>query len=267
MYQIGEFSRITFITIKALRYYDKIDLLKPANINEENGYRYYDTANYHQAMLIKTLRNYDFGIKEIQEILPNILDEQDLVTYLQEKHLHLSHKIKKLEALQSSIDAQITSMKEVIPMLTTPKIEVLELAPKNVAIIRYKGKYEEVGHYIGQLYKHIGMKGLSQPFSLYYDDSYTEENADVGVAVEIKGEINNDTIKTITLAGGTFASITHIGSYETLSESYKALSDYMQEKGYTYSTPSREIYIKGPGMLFKGNPNKYQTQILFPIVK
>lgn len=116
-------------------------------------------------------------------------------------------------------------------MLTTPKIEVLELAPKNVAIIRSKGKYEEVGHYIGQLYKHIGMKGLSQPFSLYYDDSYTEENADIGVAIEIKGEIYNDTIKTTTLAGGTFASIIHIDSYDTLSESYKTLSDYMQEKG------------------------------------
>ncbi|WP_395014644.1 GyrI-like domain-containing protein [Robinsoniella peoriensis] len=57
----------------------------------------------------------------------------------------------------------------------------------------------------------------------------------------------------------------HTGSYEGLHRAYKALLDYAREKGYTCITPSREVYHKGPGMIFKGNPNKYVTEIIIPV--
>jgi effector-binding domain-containing protein len=39
----------------------------------------------------------------------------------------------------------------------------------------------------------------------------------------------------------------------------------VKEKGYTVVSPTREVYLKGPGMIFKGNPRKYVTEIQFPI--
>lgn len=46
---------------------------------------------------------------------------------------------------------------------------------------------------------------------------------------------------------------------------YKAILDYAGEHDLKCLTPSREIYLKGPGMIFKGNPNKYVTEIIIPI--
>jgi len=63
----------------------------------------------------------------------------------------------------------------------------------------------------------------------------------------------------------TAVCVTHIGSYDTMQNAYEAIDRYAQENNLTLQPPFREIYIKGPGMLLKGNPNKYITEILFPI--
>lgn len=265
MYSIGEFSKIVGITVKALRYYDDIKLLRPAYVNEENGYRYYDNESYEKALWIKSMKKYNFAIKEIQEVLPSITTNDDLADFLLEKQEHITSQILSMKQLHKNIAAEVKILKEVHSMSNIQKAEVVTVADKLVACVRYKGKYEEVGKYIGILYKNVGGKGLSEPFTMYHDDSYTEEGADVEVCIEVKSAINKGEVKTRHLIGGQFASITHIGPYDTLSNSYKALADYMKANNLETKIPSRETYIKGPGMLFKGNPDKYETQIFFPI--
>lgn len=58
---------------------------------------------------------------------------------------------------------------------------------------------------------------------------------------------------------------THIGPYEKLSEAYNAIDQYAEEHDIKLCMPIREIFIKGPGMVFKGNANKYVTEIIIPI--
>lgn len=58
---------------------------------------------------------------------------------------------------------------------------------------------------------------------------------------------------------------THTGSYETLHLAYKVINQYATEHNIKLQPPFREVYIKGPGMLLKGNPDKYITEIIFPI--
>ncbi|MCK8061509.1 MULTISPECIES: MerR family transcriptional regulator [unclassified Fusibacter] len=82
MYKIGVFSKITKLTVKTLRYYDEIGLLKPATIDRETGYRFYDDENFEKAMQIKTLKRFDFSIKEILDVIDKIEEPDDMVTYL-----------------------------------------------------------------------------------------------------------------------------------------------------------------------------------------
>lgn len=265
MYRIGEFSKIIGVTIKALRYYDDIELLSPAYVNEENGYRYYDENNYQKALWIKSMKKYNFTIKEIQEVLPNINSNDDLADFLLEKQDHIESQILSMKQLHKQIAAEVSFLKEVKQMANIQKVEVVNIANKLVASVRYKGRYDEMGKYIGVLYKYVKGKGISEPFALYYDETYKEENADIEVCVEVKAPINKGEVKTREIIGGDFASVKHIGPYDTIGDGYKAVADYMTEHKLEANVPSREIYLKGPGMLFKGNPNKYETQILFPI--
>ena len=63
------------------------------------------------------------------------------------------------------------------------------------------------------------------------------------------------------LPGGSSVTLIHKGPYNEISRSYEKILAYVQEQGYEYQIPTREVYIKGPGMIFKGNPKKYLTEI------
>lgn len=69
MFKIGEFSTLSKTTIKTLRYYDEIGLLKPAYIDEATGYRYYETAQLFKLHQIQALRQSDVSIEDIRQIM------------------------------------------------------------------------------------------------------------------------------------------------------------------------------------------------------
>jgi len=258
MYKIGEFSRVTQLSIKTLRYYHEIELLVPSHI-ENSGYRYYDEANFKTAKLIILLKDFEFNIKEIQEILSQYEDASDLKYYLLEKNELIQEKINHYKKLQNKIDA-FESLEEEMTM----KLETVKTITTNdqlIASITYTGKYEEVGIYIGQLFKAIKNNASGKPFCIYHDDDYKEENALIEVCVPIKRKLSYKDIEVKTLLGGKSLSLMHIGPYTKLSLSYKVLTDYIKEHNIEPQSKIREHYIKGPGMLLKGNPEKYQTEI------
>ena len=63
------------------------------------------------------------------------------------------------------------------------------------------------------------------------------------------------------LPGGKCVALLHRGPWDELGRSYTKILDYVKEKGYETLLPSREVYLKGPGMIFRGNPRKYLTEI------
>jgi len=67
------------------------------------------------------------------------------------------------------------------------------------------------------------------------------------------------------LPGGKCVALLHKGPYEELHGSYERIMKYVKEKGYSVAAPPREIYLKGPGMIFRGNPKNYITEIQLPV--
>lgn len=144
------------------------------------------------------------------------------------------------------------------------KIEMRSVEEIMVASLRYKGKYSDVGNYIKAIYKVIKGKSIGKPFNLYYDGEYNE-NADIEVCVPIKKTMESSDITIKKLPAMKGISTIHYGKYTELNKAYKALYDYANENNINCGTPVRETYLKGPGMIFKGNPNKYVTEIIMPI--
>lgn len=85
MYKISQFSKISGLTVKALRYYDKEGILTPSFRDAENQYRYYSDEDLKKALLIKFLRSLEFSIMEIREITEAVDTEDDLTYVLKEK--------------------------------------------------------------------------------------------------------------------------------------------------------------------------------------
>lgn len=69
MFKIGDFSKLTLVSVRMLRYYDELGLLKPASIDRFSGYRYYSASQISRLNRIVKLRDMGFLVAEIAELL------------------------------------------------------------------------------------------------------------------------------------------------------------------------------------------------------
>lgn len=264
-YKIGEFSLITRLSIKTLRFYHEKGILEPEKIDYESGYRIYTESQLVQAESIRTLRDMDFSIKEIQDILASKGEDEELEDVLLKKQSDLEKKISRYREITGKIKTIIRSKERVEKMSINQDIAIKQLAEIEVLSIRYKGQYNEIGKYLGRLYKEGGRWAQGAPMNLYHEIEFKEHDADIETCVPVKEKVQTKTMESRTLPARKVVSIIHKGPYETLGESYKQALDYITAEGYSMIPPSREIYIKGPGMIFRGNPKKYLTEIQIPV--
>lgn len=263
MYKISEFSKITSLTVKALRYYDEQGILVPSHRDSQNGYRYYSEEDFRRAQMVALLRSLDFSISELRDVMENFDEDADLAYFLAEKKAMIECKIEKEKDLLKKIALYIepTGQEE---RRTQYNIEVKRLEPVMVASIRYQGLYSDVGKYIARIYKAVKGNADGIPFNLYYNEAY-QEKADIEICVPVRRCIEAEGIECRTLPAVERAiSTIHQGSYNQFNHAYKALLDHAKSQDLQLLVPSREIYIKGPGAIFKGNENKYRTEIIIP---
>lgn len=262
MYQIGQFSKISGLTVKALRYYDEQNILKPSYRDEDTLYRYYDENDLKTAQLIKLLRSLEFSISEIKETLEIVKNETDLTYILQEKVLKIEENIQKERALIKKINNYLSPVIMEMKNLNH-EITIEEFPPILAASIRFTGEYREIGNYVPLLYKAVQSYSNGAIMNCYYDEGYMEQ-ADMELCLPCQKQISDTTVDCKYLPAIKAVCTTHYGSHETLYLAYQSLFKYVNEHDFKLLTPSREIYVKGPGMIFKGNPKNYVTKILLP---
>jgi len=263
MYRIGEFSRITEIPVKTLRYYHEEGLLIPDQIDDATGYRFYDEPTYEKARRVRLLRELEFSIDEIREVLENVESDEDLTWYLSEKAQHLQTRVAHYRTLQKRIQ-KLCNEKERKPMHTISPVEIYTLESKKIAGIRFSGNYDDVGSRFGKLFGAVGGSAASPAMCIYHDSEFREQDADIECCVEVRKDISKPGIETRTLEGGKYLKVTFTGPYNELSHAYHDLMQYATRNSLETREGSINIFIKGPGMLFKGNPNEYVTDVLIP---
>jgi effector-binding domain-containing protein len=145
------------------------------------------------------------------------------------------------------------------------QVEIKDIEPVRVAYIRYKGPADKANTVFPNVFKAIKGKSNGVPFFCYYAMDPQTRIGEMELCVPTAetpaaGGVNIKETPRIKAL-----SVMNIGSYETLPHAYGAIDRYAQENNLTLQPPFREVFIKGPGMLLKGNPDKYVTEVLFPI--
>jgi DNA-binding transcriptional MerR regulator/effector-binding domain-containing protein len=264
MYSIGEFSRITGLTVKTLRFYANEGLLAPAFVDPETGYRYYDDRRIETARVIVALRQLDFSVREIAEVLTEHDDESDMLCLLERQRDRIETRLRQDREKAAALRQIINHELEARHAMQTASFEVEEktLEPMHIAGIRMCGRYEECGRAFAQLGRALGRHICGKPMLLHFDTDYKEEDADFEACMPVRpGAKPTEGISIRDLPGGRCVSLLHMGPYQELSRSYAKVLQYVKSHGYELEDPCREVYIKGPGMIFRGNPQKYLTEI------
>lgn len=262
MYTIGEFSKITGLTVKTLRFYHDKALLVPAYVDDRTGYRHYDVRQIDKARVITQLRGLNFTLEQIAELLANCDDQADILDSLERQQLLLEQKLRQFRGVLVSLQQMIRQEKEARMTVqnSTFAVEEKTLSPLLMAGVRMQARYCDCGQGFSKIGKNFWRHIAGPAFLLHYDTEFKEE-ADFEACMPIKKGKDVDGISVRELHGGCCVSLLHKGPYGEIGRSYAKVMDYVKQKGYEVIMPTREIYIKGPGMIFKGNPKKYVTEI------
>lgn len=144
-------------------------------------------------------------------------------------------------------------------------IEIKDIEPIRVAVMGYKGLVTKASKVFPNVFKAIKGKTNGAPFFCYYSINPETKIGEMELCVPTAETPVGDGITVKDMPRIKAVCVTHVGPYETMYYAYEAIDRYALEKNLTLQPPFREVFIKGPGMLIKGNPNKYITEILFPL--
>ena len=266
-YSIGEFSKVTGLSIKTLRFYHEKGILAPTSVDDISGYRFYHESKIEKARVIMQLRAMEFSLEDIAAVLRECTDEADVLNYLERQKNVLQQRIREDRDIVRSLNEIITREAEARRLVEHSSFSVEErtLEPLLIAGLRMKGKYSDCGAGFARLGKAVGRYISGKPLCLYYDPEYREDDADYETCFPIRKEVQAPGISVRTLPGGRCLALVHKGPYPALGRSYARILSSAREKALNVMLPTREVYLKGPGIIFRGNPKKYLTEIQLPV--
>jgi effector-binding domain-containing protein len=176
-------------------------------------------------------------------------------------------QLREYRAIADSLDQIITQEREARAMADASfQVEEKVVDALLIAGVRMKGRYGDCGRGFAQIGRCFGRHVCGKPFLLHYDAEFQEDDADFEACMPVRNGSDRkggsrDGISVRELAGGRCVTLLHKGPYEELGRSYARILDHVKQNGHEIELPTREVYIKGPGMIFRGNPKKYLTEI------
>lgn len=268
MFRIGEFSKLTQITIRMLRYYDEVGLLKPAEIDPWTGYRMYSVEQIPILNKIIYLRDSGFNVSEIAVAL-NIKDDNSLVEQLDLKYLEVEKtiqaeqkKLKKIELAKNEILNKKSEMHYNISIKSIPSCQVLSLR-RTIPDYYAEGKlWQELSNFAAEHQIQIS----SSTFSIYHDTVYKEADVDVELCAPVKkrGKSIGDFIFRNTEPIPMMACTMVYGAFSNIAGAYIDFAEWLQKNSqYKMSGQNRQIVHRGPWN--ENSPEKYLIELQIPL--
>src|ERR1700712_5098 len=176
---IGDFSRITHLSVKTLRRYHEAGLLEPAEVDPFTGYRYYTTSQVPTAQVIRRFRDLEMPVREIGEVLAT--EDPEARNALMAVHL------QRLEAQLEQTREAVSSLRRLLtPDPAAIVVEHRTLRPQPVAAIRGTVDLDEVLQWysdamveLGAALDSAGLTSNGPSGGLYDNELFTEEHGNV----------------------------------------------------------------------------------------
>lgn len=271
MFRIGEFSKLSQVPVKTLRYYDEIGLVRPAFVDAATGYRYYTAEQLPRLNTVLALKDLGFKLDQIHEFVDDHLTAEQMEGMLRLRRAEIRANLQDEEARLARVEHRLRLITQEGQM---PKHEVVikKAAPLRVAAVRgVVENYQTVGPLFGEVMAELGKHAVAPvgpPMALYYDEEYKEKDVDVEAAVPIgtaevapSGRVQVRELESYEAV----ASLTRRGPYDDFTPAYQELMSWIQSNGYRIVGPNREIYLTGPES--GSPPEAWVTEIQFPVAK
>ncbi len=262
MLKISEFSKLSHLTVKALRFYEQEGLLKPAAIDGWNHYRLYETAQLETAAKIKSFRQLGLSVDEVKAVLSGA----DVKEILREKAKSLAEEKSLIES-RLSIIKSILEDKEMKYQVTEKTIPEKIVYTCETVLKAYSDIMEwipSVGAECLSLNPDLKCSEPAYEFCEYLDGEYRETDIRIrhNEAVTALGK-ENEHIRFKILPAAKVLSVYHKGPYSSISDAYAFIMKYAEQNGYKTAGLARECYIDG--IWNKESEEDWLTEVQLPI--
>lgn len=261
---IGEFSRLTHLSVKQLRNYDDIGLLAPADVDPMTGYRQYATAQAPDARVIRRLRDLDMPLDEIRIVLRAsdvTAREEAIVAHLK----RMEDTLAQTQAMVGSLRALLEGTEPAAPVTyrSVPAMRAVAIHGK----VRWDDVEEWLAEAFDDLHEVIGAPAdtpLAPDSALYSPEFFESHTGDVTafIAIDDSPDVTG-RVKLINIPAADLAVTVHRGRFEDLDQAYAALGTVVAERGLGTDGPIWEHYLTENGGT--GDPAVTATEVCWPI--
>ena len=237
---IGEFSRVTHLSVKALRHYEEVGLLEPAEVDSSSGYRRYASRQIPSGHLIRRFRDLDMPLDEIKVVLsaPD-LDARDraIVAHLERMQNALEQTQATVASLKDLLDGKEPSL----------PVEFRQIPPTRAVAVRAEVGWDDAEQWLATAFEHLHslVEARSGPDAALYSPEFFEAHLGEVVAYvpTAGGAATGDGAALETIPAAYVAVTVHHGAFADIDQAYGALGTYVAERVIGADGPIREHYL------------------------
>ncbi|MYW63411.1 MerR family transcriptional regulator [Streptomyces sp. SID8379] len=255
MFTIGDFARHGRVSVRMLRHYDALGLLRPAHVDTATGYRHYTAAQLARLNRVIALKDLGFTLQQVGEILDEKLDAEELRGMLRLRRAELEAEMAAAAARLTQVEARLRSIEseglmstEDVVVKRLPGVRVAELTavapdfePPGISAV-IQPLYEE-------LFRRLEAAGIEPtgPGVARYEDA-----PGGGILVHAGIEVSaaprdDDGLRVLDLPPvDRAATVVHRGPMEAVLPSVQLLARWIDEHGHRSAGYPREINLECP---------------------
>lgn len=267
MLRIGEFAALADMSVKALRHYDDIGILKPAYIDEATGYRYYDYTQLARAYRLTAFKNMGLALNEIGELLDGKMSPGITRRFLKTKWIELQAELKALQEQITYLDNKIYEV-EIEGRMSSYEITLKQLEPMKVLVASGIAPLkQDIGAIMAELRQRLQSYHVyptAPLMALFPEYIHPIQNIPVEIAQPTDSQvILGDDVEERLIPALTVASVIHTGTRD-MAPGWVALNEWIGRNGYRITGAFREIFLHEPP---DDDSEKYAFELQFPVEK
>ncbi|HEX2623071.1 MAG TPA: MerR family transcriptional regulator [Phototrophicaceae bacterium] len=251
MLKIGDFSKICQVSIKSLRHWDSLDLLKPAQIDPQSGYRYYTIDQLAQVNRILALKTMGLGLPQIADLLRDDLTPDQIRAMLRLKQAELQQQMEQAAGMLTVIESRLKQIE------TQGNLPNYEASLKAIPPLTILAIHETIPHMqrlvevLYETYPYARQKDNCNLLAVFHGESFVEDMIDTEIGFPVEG---GQGLHPIPLSEGRTMKVAHLppvelmactvhhGKWMTLAEGYIFIGQWIDRNGYQIVGPGREVF-------------------------
>jgi DNA-binding transcriptional MerR regulator len=269
LFAIGDFARHGRVSVRMLRHYDAIGLLRPAYVDPVTGYRSYEAGQFVDLNRIVALKDLGFSLEQVRTLIADEISPAELRALLTMRRAELESTVAESFARLAQVESRLRGIEEVLPIVDVVVKELPAIRLVGLTSAAASFTPEDIGPVVQPLCAELGRRlpdAAIQPagrLTCLYERSRQSEDevvvrATVPASIDAEGNLNG--LEVVDLPAVRAATLVYRGAIDQVLPAWQALARWIDDNGHQSSEPARELYLDCPD-----DPAQWVTELQEPI--